>query len=1235
MPFAEGFPQPSLPAIQVQTWRLFMTIDAFSISDFPQGKDAAGSNPAGARPGHMKRWIGALLCSTALVALPSTAQAIDWTTNGSGDWSTGTNWSGSAVPTSTDDVVIGTSTAANVTVGLAVPGVADNLTIGDTGAGALNVVDTSLTLNTGAGGDLTLGNTNGVTGTLIVTGGSASVTADDIAIGANGLGLITLMDGGSLTADEITIGSAGTGTGQLSLISAPGSLNVNSITFASSGNSSQLFIGAISGSTSLGADLVSTSGNGVISRVGTGGDLIFNGGASQLSGFNGNLTSNGATLVIEGSNAGTIAANIQGPLIWRSSAATAELSGILSGGSSFTLDSATELTLSNGANTHGNVSIVDGRLIQGASGAFAANRSYILSGGVLDLNNFDLTASALLGTGGTVELGSATLTTSGTGNWTFDGVINGTGSFAMSSFGTQTLTGANTYSGGTTITNGTLIGNSTSLQGDIVNNAALTFDQASAGTYADIISGTGALTKTGAGTLTLTGANTYSGGTTVSAGILAGNTDSLQGDVTNNSILRFDQATAGTYAGIISGSGDFQKTGAGTLTLTGANTYTGDTDIAAGTLIGDTTSLQGNITNDAALVFDQASAGTYAGAISGTGALTKTGTGDLRLTGANTYAGGTTVSAGTLTGNTNSLQGNITNNATLTFAQAAAGTYAGVISGTGALSKTGSGALTLTGANTHSGGTTVSDGALYINGSIGDVLVNGGMLGGSGTLGALSVASGGTLAPGNSIGTLNVASTVFNSSSIYEVELDDGGNTAGTNNDLLDATGAVTINGGTVNVTPENGTDTGTTYTLGTIYTVITAAGGVTGAFDAITDNFAFLNFALSYDANNVFITSALADLCLVGFSANQCATADAIETLGSGTLFTAVTNLSNADAASAMDALSGEIHASGQAMLIEDSRFFQGMAGDRIRTSFGNVASGGSVRVASAGDDLPAMPAGDSGITLWGQAFGATGQRDGDGNAADMDRTLGGLLVGADTMVADDLRLGVLAGYSHSSFDADDRASSGSADSYHAGIYGGTQMGNLGLRFGGSYGWHEIDTSRSVIIPGFSDTLSANYNAQTAQVFGEAGYRIDAGDARLEPFANLAHIHVSTDGFTETGGPAALTVADSDSNTTFTTLGVRAETDVELGQAGAATLNGMLGWRHAFGDVTPDTTASFAGSSAFTVAGTPIDRNALVVDAGADMALDGDTTLGLSYSGQIGSDAQDHGFRAKLTVAF
>ncbi|MCF8533674.1 MAG: autotransporter-associated beta strand repeat-containing protein [Reyranella sp.] len=249
----------------------------------------------------------------------------------------------------------------------------------------------------------------------------------------------------------------------------------------------------------------------------------------------------------------------------------------------------------------------------------------------------------------------------------------------------------------------------------LINGTTSTIDTNGFGAvWSGNLSGDGALNKIGGGVLTLSGSNSYSGGTTVSAGALQGNTASLQGAITNNASVVFDQGTAGTYAGNMSGSGSLTKSGAGVLTLSGSNSYAGGTTVSAGALQGNAVSLQGTITNNASVVFDQGTAGTYAGNMSGSGSLTKSGAGVLTLSGSNSYSGGTTVSAGALQGNTASLQGAITNNASVVFDQGTAGTYAGNMSGSGSLTKIGAGVLTLSGSNSYSGGTIVSDGILRL-----------------------------------------------------------------------------------------------------------------------------------------------------------------------------------------------------------------------------------------------------------------------------------------------------------------------------------------------------------------------------------------------------------------------------------------------------------------------------------------------------------------------------------------
>jgi autotransporter-associated beta strand protein len=139
----------------------------------------------------------------------------------------------------------------------------------------------------------------------------------------------------------------------------------------------------------------------------------------------------------------------------------------------------------------------------------------IMAGGTLALSNGDQSNQNF-----SVET-TSTITAPTTGSATLSGVFSGSGGLIFNGVGTTILTGANTYTGGTTVLSGVLQGNTTSLQGAIVNNSQVVFDQATEGTYSGVMSGTGSLVKQNTGTLILTGANTYTGGTTVSSGTLS------------------------------------------------------------------------------------------------------------------------------------------------------------------------------------------------------------------------------------------------------------------------------------------------------------------------------------------------------------------------------------------------------------------------------------------------------------------------------------------------------------------------------------------------------------------------------------------------------------------------------------------------------------------------------------------------------------------------------------------
>lgn len=541
------------------------------------------------------------------------------------------------------------------------------------------------------------------------------------------------------------------------------------------------------------------------------------------------------------------------------------------------------------------------------------------------------------------------------------------------------------------------------------------------------------------------------------------------------------------------------------------------------------------------------------------------------------------------------------------------------------------GTWTLTGTQSYSDGISIANGAkLNAAGTIGGLITvsSGSQIGGSGTLSALLVNSGGTVAPGNSIGTLTITGNItFNAGSIYQVEV----NAAGQSDKI--AAGTATINGGNVQVLAGAGT-----YAPSTQYTILTTTGGRTGTFSSVSSNLAFLTPSLSYNANTVYLTMARNDInfAAVGTTRNQSGTGAGAESTGWGNpVYNAILNLSAPQARAAFDQLSGEVHASAQNVIIQDSHFLRDASIDRLRSAFDSVGAAYTPVMSYAPGGPVLVPAQTERFAVWGRAFGAWGTTASDGNAARLRHDVGGAFVGADGLVGDNWRVGLLAGYSRSTFRVSDRSSSGASDNYHLGIYGGSQFEALAFRSGASISWHDITTSRAVSFAGFAtNSLQGRQKARTAQVFGEVGYGIRVGALGFEPFANLAYVNLSTDGFSETGGPAALNVRGRSSGVTFTTLGLRASQQFNLG-AMNLTARGTIGWRHAFGDVTPISVASFAGGTPFSIAGLPIAKNAAVVEAGLDLNLTPQATLGISYGGQFGSRLSDQSLKGNFTWKF
>ncbi|WP_172705841.1 autotransporter-associated beta strand repeat-containing protein, partial [Variovorax paradoxus] len=356
------------------------------------------------------------------------------------------------------------------------------------------------------------------------------------------------------------------------------------------------------------------------------------------------------------------------------------------------------------------------------------------------------------------------------------------------------------------------------------------------------LTGAGGLVKDDVGRLILGGTNTYTGGTTVKAGVLQGNTASLQGGIVNDAEVVFDQAKTGNHAGTMSGSGKLRKIGAGMLTLSSANSYAGGTFVDAGTLATDVTGALGSgaasVASGATLQFGgKAELGSLSVANSGTVRLQgNASAGSASLVNAagavlafaddatadkatvSNAAGAqvridqatTGVSIGTLDGAGNIALGakaltlgGLNGNATLS----------GTIDGNGgSIVKVGSGTLTLTGANTYTDGTTVGAGTLSVNNKSGSAtgtgavqVQSGATLAGSGSIaGAVTIDKGGILAAGNSPGTLTLGALTLAGGSTLNYELGQAGVPGGALNDLINVTGNLNLDG-TLNIAQSAG----------------------------------------------------------------------------------------------------------------------------------------------------------------------------------------------------------------------------------------------------------------------------------------------------------------------------------------------------------------------------------------------------------------------------------------------
>ncbi len=521
------------------------------------------------------------------------------------------------------------------------------------------------------------------------------------------------------------------------------------------------------------------------------------------------------------------------------------------------------------------------------------------------------------------------------------------------------------------------------------------------------------------------------------------------------------------------------------------------------------------------------------------------------------------------------------------------------------LTKTGNSLWTLSGSS-FSGLITADAGTLKVNSPIPglDIILHGtGTLGGNGTIKSLTTV-GGTIAPGNSIGTVTVVGNAgIGAGTTYAAEV----NAAGKSDRLI-AGGDVSIDpSAKVVALPEPGI-----YKLGTKYVIVTAGGAVNGVFAGVTSASPFFDASLSYDAQNVWLTLDRNAITLAsqGTTPNQKAVAASLDQLGAGApYFNQLVVLTAAGVPAALDALSGDAYLSTVTAAIDESRYLRDATLDRLARD----------------------PATGSG--LWGRTYGGLTVLPGDGNGPGIDSLAGGVIGGVDAE-AGALRVGALASFGRTALSAPSRDLTGAGNDISLGVYGAEDWDKFYLSFGATLTRRDLTSTRDIAFAG-GDTYSANFGGTTAQAFGEAGVTIDAGAAKLTPFAGLALIHARRDGFTETGtGPAALTVGAATGDAALLTLGLRLEHDFVLGDDMAVALSTSAAWRHAIGGTTTGS-STLPGGTPFALAGTTLPADALLLAASAGFDVGEDLELSIDYSGVLAMTGGSHAVTATLSGSF
>lgn len=284
----------------------------------------------------------------------------------------------------------------------------------------------------------------------------------------------------------------------------------------------------------------------------------------------------------------------------------------------------------------------------------------------------------------------------------------------------------------------------------------------------------------------------------------------------------------------------------------------------------------------------------------------------------------------------------------------------------------------------------------------------------------------------------------------------------------------------------------------------------------------------------------------------------------------------------------------------------------------------------------LRTLPVDDEGH-LWVQGLGHDGRLDKQSGSAGLKYSTEGLLLGADWALDHAWRVGVMGAKSTSHLDPPRFASE--LDSWHLGGYAVRQDGPLALRLGAIYSDHAGQNKRNANLLDYKEHLRGQYNAQSQTLFSELGYQLGSTDLSVEPFAGLGFQRYHRDSFKETGGLTALSVGAQTQQNLSSTVGLRLATVYRFDNQISLTPHLSTGWKHLYGEVDSQVRQSYRALpglvDGFTVKGTSLDRNSLDLQAGLDLAVSTQHTVGLTYSAQAGTNSRNQGLMGQWKMSF